>query len=166
MLESIDGCTTKTEDAFKAATITAGAAVGGNADLPGAVLGSLVGWAVAEGVCVVDDVKEWIYKNPNPMDDSATDPNSTAFKDHLGILDERDGLSNRIRIVNPEINPFDEGSSGDSSNYVNQTIASIGISDGGTSTGAWDVQGGDYLGPSLQGAQISIGGTSTGTDWV
>jgi len=133
----------------------------------GAALGLAVG-ALAAGSAVYfsSDVIDDICKNPNPMDDDSEDPNSSSFTDPLGLLSEKDELINRIRIINPEINPLDETGSNDNSGYVNDSLAGIGMSNGGTSTGAWEVNGGDYVGPSSLGSLMNIDLTSTGNDWL
>jgi hypothetical protein len=132
----------------------------------GAVAGAAIGALVAEGaIYFSSDIVDDICKNPNPMDDDSEDPNSSGFTDLLGLLGEKDEIINRLRIINPEINPLEETGSNDNSGYVNDSLADIGMSNGGTSTGAWEVNGGDYVGPSSLGSLMNIDLTSTGNDW-
>ena len=104
--------------------------------------------------------------NPNPMDNNYVDPAiekkyGERFRTYLGS--EQKDLIQKLREINPVTDPAEE--SAEQGDYSGPSLGMIGGSNGGTSTGAWEVNGGDYVGPSSLGSLMNIDLTSTGNDW-
>jgi len=97
----------------------------------------------------------------DPTDDNNARP-MTAKDDPMGIIGDRDSLHERLRIINPEIDPMNEGDQSGYGSYINPALIALGTSNGGRSTGAWEEMGGAYIGPNLDAVNDSLGGTSTG----
>lgn len=100
----------------------------------------------------------------DPTNDNIVRP-MTDRDDPMGIIGARDSLHERLRAVNPEIDPINEGDQSGYGDYINPVLVALGSSDGGRSTGVWEEVGGSYLGPNIDAVKDFIGGTSTGTDW-
>jgi len=98
--------------------------------------------------------------NPNPEDDGAYGGGNYDI-DHPALNRHK---HNHLKHFDPSIDFGDEYYS--TGPYTGPCMASFSGSDGGTSTGVWDPQGGVYLGPSLSSLSDSMGGVSTGTDWL
>ena len=102
------------------------------------------------------------------LEDPTNDNNArpmTAKDDPMGIIGDRDSLHERLRIINPEIDPMNEGDQTGYGSYINPALRILGTSNGGRSTGAWEEVGGAYVGPNIGAINDSLGGTSTGNDW-
>ena len=100
----------------------------------------------------------------DPTDENDARP-MTAKDDPMGIIGDRDSLHERLRIINPEIDPMNEGDQTGYGSYINPALRILGTSNGGRSTGAWEEVGGAYVGPNIGAINDSLGGTSTGNDW-
>ena len=102
------------------------------------------------------------------LEDPANENNArpmTDKDDPMGIIGDRDSMYKRLRIINPEIDPMNEGDQAGYGNYINPALSILGTSNGGRSTGAWEEVGGAYVGPNIGAINDSLGGTSTGNDW-
>ena len=165
--------------ALTTTTEVVGGIVGSAGGPVGAAAGTAAGGFVGDELCKVSKGEktttqsawEWLkslFTMPNPGDPSQDETEVSGRTTSLisSYLEKHgNNYIDSLKQINVDTDPHPDFH-GDRGPYSGPSLGIIGGSNGGTSTGAWEVNGGDYVGPSSLGSLMNIDLTSTGNDWL
>ncbi len=164
--------------ALTTTTEVVGGVVGSAGGPVGAAAGAAAGGFVGDELCKVSKgqktttqgVWEWVkslFTMPSPEDPSQDESEVSGRATSLisSYLEKYgNNYMDSLEQIDVDTDPHPDFH-GDRGPYSGPSLGMIGGSNGGTSTGAWEVNGGDYVGPGSLGSLMNIDLTSTGNDW-